>query len=372
MTNQRQMPATTSTEAVEDLPGALAPELEDERDRIRVRSTTGLLAIVPHLLGFKPSRSLVIIGTGPPNGGVIVTLRYDLPDPADPEADAAIAAHAMMILTDQAAETAFGIGYGPGHLVTPLADTLRDAASSSGVEIGDFLRVQGQRYWSYVCNKPDCCPPEGKPFADSEDGYPSLAPGSGPVLSSRDELAASVAAVNGDQGEAMRQATHRAEQRAARLLTQAPRPGRENPSRSQLAVAGIRAVTKAIGRYREGGRAVANTEAAWLALVLQDIRVRDDAWARMDPEHREEHLRLWTDVTRRARHGYVAAPASLLAFVAWQSGNGGLANVALDRALADDPDYSMARLLRQVIGSGAPPSMARLPMTPEEVAAAYA
>jgi hypothetical protein len=39
--------------------------------------------------------------------------------------------------------------------------------------------------------------------------------------------------------------------------------------------------------------------------------------------------------------------------------------------LADDPRYSMALLLRQVLDSGAPPSMARLPMTPEEVAASY-
>jgi hypothetical protein len=31
----------------------------------------------------------------------------------------------------------------------------------------------------------------------------------------------------------------------------------------------------------------------------------------------------------------------------------------------------MALLLREALDSGAPPSMARLPMTPEEVAAAY-
>jgi len=31
----------------------------------------------------------------------------------------------------------------------------------------------------------------------------------------------------------------------------------------------------------------------------------------------------------------------------------------------------MAMLLRQVIDSGAPPSLARLPMTPDEVAASY-
>src|SRR5437660_10730018 len=91
----------------------------------------------------------------------------------------------------------------------------------------------------------------------------------------------------------------------------------------------------------------------------------------MDPAHLDAHRRLWIDVIRRAQPGHVAAPASLLAFVAWQAGNGALANVALDRALADDPRYSMADLLRQVISAGAPPSMARLPMTPEEVAASF-
>ena len=60
-----------------------------------------------------------------------------------------------------------------------------------------------------------------------------------------------------------------------------------------------------------------------------------------------------------------------MAFTAWQSGDGTLANVALDRALADNPRYSMAMLLREALDAGAPPSMARLPMTPEEVAAAY-
>jgi hypothetical protein len=84
------------------------------------------------------------------------------------------------------------------------------------------------------------------------------------------------------------------------------------------------------------------------------------------------HLRLWTSLTRLARPGYVAPAASLLAFTAWQSGNGALANVALDRALADDPRYSMATLLREAIDGGAPPEKARCPMTPEQVAAAYA
>lgn len=92
----------------------------------------------------------------------------------------------------------------------------------------------------------------------------------------------------------------------------------------------------------------------------------------MDPAHRGAHIRLWTDVVRHAQAGYAAAPASLLAFTAWQSGNGALANIALDRALADTPGYSMAELIRQAVNAALPPSAAQLPMTPEEVAASYA
>jgi hypothetical protein len=91
----------------------------------------------------------------------------------------------------------------------------------------------------------------------------------------------------------------------------------------------------------------------------------------MDPRHGKAHLRLWAGLTVLAPSGSVAAPASLLAFCAWQAGDGALANAALDRALADSPRYPMAQRLREALDSGAPPSTARLPMTPEEAAAAY-
>jgi hypothetical protein len=139
-----------------------------------------------------------------------------------------------------------------------------------------------------------------------------------------------------------------------------------------IAAEGLAAVGAMILRYRNDGRFTSDYEIARITVALRDLRVRDDAWARMDPEHAAAYLRLWTDVVRRAQPGHVAPAAALLAFVAWQSGDGALANVALDRALADDPSYSMATLLRQVISAGAPPSLARLPMSPEEVAASYA
>jgi hypothetical protein len=135
---------------------------------------------------------------------------------------------------------------------------------------------------------------------------------------------------------------------------------------------GLTAVADALDLYRAGGTFASHKDAAWLALFLQSLQIRDDAWARMLPEYREAHLRLWTDLTTLARPGYAAAPAALLAFCAWQDGDGALANVALDRALADSPHYSMALLLREALDAGAPPSLARLPMTPEDVVAAYA
>jgi hypothetical protein len=45
--------------------------------------------------------------------------------------------------------------------------------------------------------------------------------------------------------------------------------------------------------------------------------------------------------------------------------------VALDRALTADPGYSMATVLQHALDLGAPPSMARMSMTPEEVVEWY-
>ncbi len=75
---------------------------------------------------------------------------------------------------------------------------------------------------------------------------------------------------------------------------------------------------------------------------------------------------------RGAALDYVPAPASLLAFTAWQSGNGALASMAIDRALGADPGYSMAHLLAGAVEAALPPSAARMPMTPAAVAASYA
>jgi Domain of unknown function (DUF4192) len=351
-----------------------APQDREPALVVRAGSPAALLRLVPHLLSFMPEASLVVIGVAPPRDRIRVTLRYDLPDPPAADLVAEIAAHAVGVLGAQGLTAAVAVGYGPEPLVTPVARELREAAWQAGIDLKEFLRVQDGRYWSYACGDEKCCPAAGVPF-DAAAGDPAeaeaLAAVGERVLTGRAAVAARVAPLDGIARESMRQATRRAEQHIAQLMARVRRSGRLGAARQMIAAEGLAAVGAMIARYRAGGRFTSDDEIARITVALRDLRVRDDAWARMDPAHTEAHQRLWTDVVRRAQPGYVPAPAALLAFVAWQSGHGALANVALDRALADDPQYSMAQLLRQVITAGAPPALARLPMTPEEVAASY-
>ncbi len=242
-------------------------------------------------------------------------------------------------------------------------DVLRHKMTASGVELKDALRVDKGRWWSYLCTDPACHPVEGIPVGTAQHIAPADLDQVGQVRpGGREALAATIDPVTGEQETAMRQAYAQAADEAASCA--------RRESGNSVRDAGIAAVRSAITAYREGDEVDA-AEHARIGLALRDIRIRDDAWARMDPEHAEAHTRLWTDTTRLAQPGYVAAPASLLAVTAFQQGQGPLANIALDRAEEDQPGYSMAGLLREAFMAGVRPSAMAPPMTPEEVAAAY-
>jgi len=340
---------------------------------LRVGSPDSVLAVIPGLLGFHPDRSLVVVGAGEPRGRIQVAFRYDLPEPPDPGAAGRIAAHAVAILERQRLTLAVVVGYGPGLMVTPVADALVAGLRRAGITLHDMLRVENGRYWSYTCRNPRCCPPEGTSFDSSAHPVAATMAATGNrALRDRAELAATIAPLGGLDADTMRQAARRAERRVIDQVRKGAAAGRQRAVVGQIVAEGLHAVSVAILTYRQGGSITSPGQLAQLAVALTDLRVRDDAWARMDPEYTQAHLRLWTDLVRCVPARYAPAPASLLAFTAWQAGNGALANVAAQRALSADPTYSMAELLLEAISSGLPPSAARLPMTPEEVAASYA
>lgn len=130
---------------------------------------------------------------------------------------------------------------------------------------------------------------------------------------------------------------------------------------------GVPLVRRVIDRARAGADLPSADEIAWLGVLLTSLRVRDEAWVRMDEKDLQAHIRLWRNVLTRLPEAYAAAPACLLSFAAWRSGDGALANIALDRALAADPHYTMALLLQELFISGLPPRALRMDLTPDDL-----
>jgi hypothetical protein len=240
------------------------------RPPVRISSLTGLLAVIPYLLGFTPTDSLVVVGVGQPTGRIQVAFRYDLPDPPDGGTATAIAAHVAAVLARQQVTIAVAVGYGPGRLVTPVADAIRQVVSGARVELRDILRVHDGRYWSYLCRELSCCPADGVPFDAASHPAAKLLTSMGqPVLPGRAALAATIASLAGSEADAMAEATRRAERAAARLITRTSTQVLDRP--------GLAAVRSAIQVYRDGGSITPAVGHAWLALVLTRLRIRDDA-----------------------------------------------------------------------------------------------
>lgn len=343
-----------------------------QRCKVKIGSADGILAVVPHLLGFHPSNSLVVLGVGGPHARIRLAFRYDLPGPGDRSLSEDIAAHASVVLAREHLTTVILVGYGPGQMVTSVVDVVAPALLEGGVVLHDVLRVHEGRYWSYVCPDPACCSPDGMPYEPG--GHPAAAALAAAGLAVRSSRAVLVSTLARDPAsiEPMTHAVERAKRKATQLIEEALTGQDDGDILQPIADAGRRSVRRAVTAYRRSAEIADPDELAWLGFALTDLRVRDDAWARMDPQFNDAHQRLWGQLVRNLPAELIPAPAALLAFTAWQAGDGALASIAIERALEADPAYSMARLIADALHAGLPPSAAKLSMTPKQVAASYA
>src|SRR6266516_50375 len=261
-------------------PDAVDPKTTGLRCRVRVGSAEGILAGVPHLLGFHPADSLVMLGIGGPHARIRLAFRYDLPNPPEDGLAADIAAHAVTVLCRQHLSMAIAVAYGSPGAATAVVDVVGSALQQAGISVQDVLRVEGSRYWSYLCGDPGCCPPEGVPFDST--GHPAsaaLAAAGLTVRADREALALTLAPVP-DAVASMRTAVERARRRFGELIDLEAMAAGGDPFLA-MADAGRRSVKQVITRYRRGGDLTEHDEIAWLGIALADLRVRDDAWARM-------------------------------------------------------------------------------------------
>ena len=88
---------------------------------------------------------------------------------------------------------------------------------------------------------------------------------------------------------------------------------------------------------------------------MSDLQVRDYAMGVHSEETYDLYFAMWREVLRLAPMGFVAPIACIVAAMAYEGGDGAMAQKALDRALDDDEHYQLAALLRRVFNAGWPP-----------------
>ncbi len=319
---------------------------------MRLGQPSDLLAMIPFMLGFHPSESLVVVAMKDTH--VAFAARDDLPPlGCDPPPEQT--RYLVDVVRRQRCNRVLLVGYGPEEQVSPTLAGLTSAFHETGVTVLESLRADGGRYWSYLCANERCCPSQGTPYDVSTSEVAAAWTLEGRVAwRDRAEYEGQIRPVTGSVREAMARETVTAHQRLIALLKAADD---EEHAAAMLNSAGHLAIASALDRQLNG-EPPTNEQAAWLSVLLQSVAIRDIAWGLIRGNETElrQHRTLWQEVLRRAEPDLVAAPASLFAFAAWRDGDGAIARLALERALDADPEYRMANLLYQALTAGVPPS----------------
>ena len=118
---------------------------------------------------------------------------------------------------------------------------------------------------------------------------------------------------------------------------------------------GVESIDLLLDDFRMGHGANEKILAARVIGRMADVQVRDYAMGVHSEDTFDIYFAMWRELLRLAPRGFVAPIACIVAAMAYESGDGALAQKALDRALVDDKQYPLASLLRRVFNAGWPP-----------------
>jgi len=337
-----------------------------------------MVTVLPYHLGFRPADSIVLVCLKGRQLGLVQ--RLDLP-PRDTDPAAVVDVMLPAVLREQPDSTMV-IGYeieeGDSERVS---EGLRDALVGRGIAVLDRLVVRAGRWYSLECAS-GCCPADGSPLPDPGD-VPAVADfvalGRHPT-DSRDELDGRLAPVD---GPVMQQLS----EHAALHMDELAQARGSGVGLDRLRRAALHDWADLLDvdddAYLQAQ--ISTTALARMAVSLRDVELRDlvTAWicpdtleldvfepvllrmastilpptavdgpGRSDLEtsvaqHRvEERL---VHLCRHAPEPFATGPLVVLASFTWWLGDGALTRLALDRALALDPDYRLARLLERMV-----------------------
>ena len=292
-----------------------------------VQSPDELLAAVPHVLGFKPEESIILVPFGP---GLPIT-RVDLPKTARDRDE-----------VWDAIGDVYGRHAQPGARVGIVCITEdRRNAELASQHLSTHLDTVGitthLRLWA-----------DGERWREFNTGATGL------QTQATAERIATKTVLTG----AVQPAANRASL-AASLV------GDREPLAQVLPEARAAAVTRSpsaerdwaldrLEQFHADGNRLTDVDGAWMLVALETISTRDALWEDMSTQNTASHISLWTDLTRRAPDEVRAAPASMLGFASWLRGDGARAWCALDEVPPDRP-HSMAAIVASALQNGLHP-----------------
>ncbi len=294
---------------------------------LSIRSPDELIAALPHLLGFKPEESIVFV----PLRSDLPIARVDLPTtPSDRD------------LVWSSIGSAFSRHAQPGASVAIVCLTAdREHADAVSQDFADRLASIGinthVRLWaddSVWCDFDSAQSGLQTEVARERLAATTVLAGRAQPAISRDSLATSLV------GDREPVAKLLPEARAEAVLSTPRVEGRWTLGRLQ--------------QFHADGVRLTDGDAARFLVAVNSIPIRDTLWNDMNRDTATSHVALWSDLTKRAPDDVRAAPASMLSFASWLSGNGAMAWCALDQVPQDKP-YALADLVAAAVQGGMHP-----------------
>ena len=305
-------------------------------------SAHDLITAIPFLIGFHPTDSIVLISIK--DEAIGLAMRIDLPQSLRSDEIDLLAHHFLR----EEADAALLVAYMPEDRDDgdSLLICLGAGLIKSGIHIQESLVVRGGRYRSIICRDETCCSSLGEKLPDIESteiavehvvaGIPMPYAN---IEELRESLAADPQSHDGQWSE---------------LIAQFHIDD-DSESLQELRRDGIETMDLLFDDFRMGRGASERILVARMIGRMSDVQVRDYALGVHSEDTFDIYFMMWRELLRLAPRGYVAPIACIVAAMSYESGDGALAQKALDRAFGDDESYPLAGLLRRVFNAGWPP-----------------
>ena len=296
------------------------------RTAFAARTPADVAAFVPLALGFVPERSVVMVSTGPGGG---MHARIDLPrDPDD--VDDVVEALLRPARLNGVRDVLVVVYDDDTTVADEAAWAIHEEFTGAGITVREMLRVHDEHWFAVLPGAP-LAAYQGVRFTLAEHPFTAQSVFDGRVTHpSREALRATISP----------------------NLAAADRTATELASAPMLPAT---AVSSLLRRHLDRATRLSDRDLASLAATIRVGERRDEAWVWLTRTDARGAVDLWSDAVRRLPSTHVAAPAAVLAFVAWLCGDGALAWCAVDRCREQEPGHSLASLVAQLLESATSP-----------------